>query len=269
LVIFLDDLHWVDGATVDLLRYLLPRVAELPIWLVGAYQQEGIDPEHPFLRLRSSLIVEDRASVLRLERLPNAAIVDWISAVPDVTESQRERLAEAILQRGQGNPFITSQILRELGERAPQMQANAGDPPRGNGQRLEHSWPLQVIQIPFAVREIVLLKLNRLTPAARYLLCEAAAVGEQFDSHALAWVEPQQPIAELLNECLEKGLITAVRPGAYKFAHPMMREIAAEWLSPWRRQRIGGLLNRADASPDLYRLGNSTSTSDALHLPGP
>jgi DNA-binding SARP family transcriptional activator len=242
LVIFLDDLHWIDTATVDLLRYLLPRVADLPIWLIGAYQQEGIDPEHPFLRLRSSLIVEDRASVLRLERLPNSAIVDWISAVPDVAENQRERLAEVVVRRGQGNPFITSQMLRDLS----QLVAKPG---YTNGQQVG-SWLQQAAQIPFAVREVVLLKLNRLTPAARELLCEAAAIDEQFDLHALAWIEPQEPVAGLLGECLENGLITTIQPGVYKFTHPMMREVAAEWLSPWRRQRVGSRLNRFE--PNLW-----------------
>lgn len=240
LVIFLDDLHWIDSATVDLLRYLLPRLAELPIWLIGAYQQEGIDPEHPFLRLRSTLIVEDRASVLRLERLPNTAIVDWISAVPHVVASQRDRLAEVIVQRGQGNPFITSQMLRDLG---PLMSKIDHD----NGQQSGGSWLLEAAQIPFAVREVVLLKLNRLTPAARHLLCEAAAVGELFDLHALAGVEREEPIGGLLSECLENGLITTSQPGVYKFTHPMMREVAAEWLTPWRRQRVGSRLMRTAA----------------------
>jgi DNA-binding SARP family transcriptional activator len=269
LAIFIDDLHWIDGATVDLLRYLVNRLAELPVWLVTAYQQDGIDPEHAFLRLRSTLIVDDHARVLRLERLPAAAIVDWISTVPGLGQGQQDQLTELILQRGQGNPFITSQILRELREMAPQAQASNGNYPAGNGQQLATNWPRQVSQIPFAVREIVLLKLNRLSPAARYLLCEAAALGEQFDTHALAWIEPQQPIAELLSECLEKGLITTVQPGAFRFVHPMMREIAAEWLSPWRRQRIGGLLNRADAGAGRTTPRDSTNQAGALHLPSP
>ena len=243
LVIFLDDLHWIDNATVDLLRYLLPRVGELPIWLIGAYQQEGIDPEHPFLRLRSSLIVEDRASVLRLERLPNNAIVDWIRAIPDVADSQRERLVEVIVRRGQGNPFITSQMLRDLS----QFTASPG---RGNGQPSAGNWLQQAAQIPFAVREVVLLKLNRLTPAARELLSEAAAIDEQFDPQSLAGTEARKSLAPLLSECLENGLITAIRPGVYKFTHPMMREVAAEWLTPWRRQRIGSRPSRLD--PDLW-----------------
>jgi predicted ATPase len=152
--------------------------------------------------------------------------------VPGVVESQRERLAELITQRGQGNPFITSHILRDLG----QLTAK---PTRSNGQHVTGSWLQQAAQIPFAVREVVLLKLARLTPAARELLSEAAAVDEQFDLHALSGNRPGEPVAGLLGECLENGLITAIQPGVYKFTHPMMREIAAEWLTPWRRQRVG------------------------------
>jgi DNA-binding SARP family transcriptional activator len=243
LVIFLDDLHWIDSATVDLLRYLMHRLAELPIWLVGAYQPDGIDSEHAFLRLRSALIVEDRARVLRLERLPAAAIADWVNTVTGLEQDHKERLCELVVQRGQGNPFITSQMLRDLS----QLVTKAG---RRNGQHTAGIWLQQATQIPFAVREVVLLKLNRLTPAARDLLCEAAAIDEQFDLRALAGNEPREPIAGLLGECLENGLITAVQPGVYKFTHPMMREVAAEWLSPWRRQRVGSRLSRPD--PDVW-----------------
>ena len=274
LVIFLDDLHWIDGATVDLLRYVLHRLAELPVWLVGAYQQEGLDAEHPFLRLRSALLVEDRASVLRLERLPAGAIVDWINTLPgmDLDSPERARLTEVVVQRGQGNPFITSQILRDLGELAASYHTGSssqsvpdaaqslreGKQPSRNGApymqdapqsapgaaeslraAAQSQWPLQAARVPFAVREIVLLKLNRLTPAARSLLCEAAAIGEQFEVQALSPTDPDLPVAGLLAECLENGLITPSQHGLFRFVHPMMREIAAEWLTPWRRQRAG------------------------------
>lgn len=249
LVIFLDDLHWVDGATVDLLRYLLHRLSERPIWLVGAYQQDGIEPGHPFLSLRSALIAEDRAKVLRLERLPRSAIANWISTAPSVAESQREQVTEVIMQRGQGNPFITSQILRDLSSAAAPGRLGVESRAAGNGQPAvaEWQWQWQARQIPFAVREIVLLKLNQLSPAARGLLSEAAALGEPFDAQTLAWIDPGQPATELLNECLEKGLITVVQPGVFRFVHPMTREIAAEWLTPWRRQRIGSLFGRTEA----------------------
>jgi DNA-binding SARP family transcriptional activator len=240
LAVFIDDMHWIDSASVDLLRYLIHRLAELQIWLVGAYQLEGIDPEHPFLRLRSALIVEDRARVLRLERLPAAAIVEWINAVPGVEASQRSRLTEIIVQRGQGNPFITSQMLRDLSQIVLEVR-------RSNGQQGDGSWLQQAAQIPFVVREVVLLKLNRLTPAARHLLCEAAAVGEQFDLTALTTSESPTAFADLLVECLGNGLITASQPGVYRFAHPMMREIAAEWLSPWHRQHAGSRISRVDS----------------------
>lgn len=265
LVIFLDDLHWIDSATVDLLRYLLHRLAELPVWVVGAYQQEGLDSEHPFLRLRSTLLVEDRASVLRLARLPADAVVDWISSLPglDLDSPDRARLTDVIVQRGQGNPFITSQILRDLRELAASsnadgaLAARTGVEPLKNGSQSRQDssvslrdasqWPMQAARVPFAVREIVLLKLNRLTPAARSLLCEAAAVGEQFDSEELSPTESDQSVASLLTECLENGLITPSQRGLFKFVHPMMREIAAEWLTPWRRQRVGGRPVRASS----------------------
>jgi predicted ATPase len=170
-----------------------------------------------------------------------------------------------IVQRGQGNPFITSQILRDLRDVAASSQTGSaqsshdeaqplrsGSPSLGDGSqslRDAAQWPLQAARVPFAVREIVLLKLNRLTPAARSLLCEAAAIGEQFDAQSLAPTEPDQPVAALLAECLENGMITPSQPGVFKFVHPMMREIAAEWLTPWRRQRVGSRSVRDGSQP--------------------
>ena len=70
-VLFFDDLHWIDAASVDLLRYLAYRLNGCAVWFIGAYQREGMDADHPLLKLRRSLVSEGHADVLRLERLPD------------------------------------------------------------------------------------------------------------------------------------------------------------------------------------------------------
>jgi predicted ATPase len=239
LVIFLDDLHWIDSDTVDLLRYLAYRLHDHPIWLVGAYQSEGMAAEHPFLKLRRSLITEDHAHVLRLARLPVGAIVDWVAGLPGL-----------IVRRAEGNPFITSQILRELRESTSVEQG-------GSNWRLQPGWPAQAARIPFAVREIVLLKLGRLNPGCLELFSTAAVIGESFDLTALQQMSNGvEDIQICVFDWLEQGLVTMVQPGVYKFSHGMYREVAAEWLSPWHRLRAANrpMRNEQASAGNVVRL---------------
>ncbi len=231
LVIFIDDLHWIDDPSVDMLRYLAYRLNEYPLWLLGAYQSEGVPADHPFLRLRRALIGEAYTAVLTLSRLPADAILDWVTALPGLEDSQVHELAEVIVQRAEGNPFVTSQVLRELRESTSIQRM-------GNGWRLGPDWSAQVHQIPFAVREIVLLKLSRLKPGCLELLSTAAAIGETFDLATLYQMSNGvEDIKMCVFDWLEQGLVTWVEPGVYKFSHAMYREIAIEWLSPWHRLR--------------------------------
>ena len=172
------------------------------MWFIGAYQREGMDADHPLLKLRRSLVSEGRADVLRLERLPAAAIAEWIQALPGLTEDQVDRLSTYVVARSEGNPFVTSQLLKELRESASLREVKGA-------WHLEEGWTPLSSAIPFAVRELILLKLGQVRPSTRALLGEAAGIGESFSLDKLRQVFGMQgDLTDALGECLHQGLIS-------------------------------------------------------------
>ncbi len=247
-VLFLDDLHWIDSASVDLLRYLAHRLNGCTLWFIGAYQREGMDADHPFLKLRRSLVSEGRADVLRLERLPASAITEWIKAMPGLTDDQVGRLSKYAVTRSEGNPFVTNHLLKEMRENASLREV------RGVW-RLEDGWIPSSSAIPFAVREVIILKLSRVSPAARALLGEAAGLGESFNLQRLRQVFGMEgDLADALGECLHQGLVSPSHGDTYRFSHAMIREIAYERLSPWHRMKAHAWLTQSPSSETPIRV---------------
>jgi predicted ATPase len=245
-VLFIDDLHWIDAASVDLLRYLAHRLDGCTMWFIGAYQREGMPADHPLLKLRRSLVAEGRADLLRLERLPASAMAEWVQALPGLNEEQIARLSEYVVNRSEGNPFVSSQLLKELRDSATLREVHGM-------WRLEDGWTPLARTIPFAVREVILLKLDRLSPPGRALLGEASGLGESFTLDVLRQVFGRdEDLTDALAECLHQGLLSPSLPGYYRFSHAMVREIAYERLSPWHRLRVHSRLTQNDtATPRL------------------
>jgi DNA-binding SARP family transcriptional activator len=255
-VLFIDDLHWIDAASVDLLRYLAHRLDGCTVWFIGAYQREGMAADHPLLRLRRSLVAEGRADLLRLERLPASAMAEWVRALPGLNGEQVARLAEYVVNRSEGNPFVSSHLLKELRESATLREIHGV-------WRLEDGWTPLARTIPFAVREVILLKLERLSPAGRALLGEASGLGESFTHDVLRQVFGRdEDLTDALAECLHQGLFSPSQPGYYRFSHTMIREIAYERLSPWHRIKVHARRSQGEI-PDPVRRAPSMKATGA------
>jgi DNA-binding SARP family transcriptional activator len=254
-VLFVDDLHWIDTASVDLLRYLAHRLDGCAVWFIGAYQREGLPADHPLLKLRRSLVAEGRADLLRLDRLPASAMAEWVRALPGLSADQIARLSEYVVNRSEGNPFVSSQLLKELRESATLREVHGV-------WRLDDGWTPLARTIPFAVREVILLKLERLSPTGRALLGEASGLGESFSLQVLRQVfGREEDLTDALAECLHQGLLSPSQPGTYRFSHIMIREIAYERLSPWHRIKVNTRRGQDDGSDSLVRVPSVQATA--------
>src|SRR5580704_14716251 len=119
LALFLDDLQWLDAATLDFLEDLLIQQDLAHLLLVGAYRDNEVDPAHPLMR-RLSAIREAGATVLEI-RLASLATGDLVHLVADIfhCESQRATsLAQLIHGKTAGNPFFAIQFIHALAEEA-------------------------------------------------------------------------------------------------------------------------------------------------------
>ena len=206
LVIFLDDLQWVDSATLNLLGPLLTSPDVQHLFLIGAYRDNEVDGAHPLVRALGALETEG----VRLQQmsLRPLELPDLMSLIRDTLHcelSEAEPLASLVSQKTGGNPFFVIQFLKALWrEKLIEFDYEKGH------------WTFRMDAIAAAgmtdnVVDLMTRKIQRLTPKAQKALTLGACIGNQFDLNTLAIVSRQSPdeAAGDLKEAIQEGLILA------------------------------------------------------------
>jgi DNA-binding SARP family transcriptional activator len=178
-IVFFDDLHTVDPATTDLLRYLSERLQHTAIWWVGTYRPEALAANPPMLRLRHDLAQTRRVAQLHLPALDAAAIAQLVAHLPGLAREQAGLLTEFLSVCSEGNAFILAQFLQEL-ERSEILRTGSAGLHLDSRRLVQQS-----ITIPAGVQALIQQWLQGLTPAARALLDLAALIGRTFDLQVL------------------------------------------------------------------------------------
>jgi tRNA A-37 threonylcarbamoyl transferase component Bud32 len=190
LVIFLDDLQWIDSATLKLIELILLDEQIQYLFLIGAYRDNELTPTHPLvltlesLRNQGAVLQEIILTPLTLEPL-SQLIAETLHHNPDIVRS----LAQVVLRKTEGNPFFVGEFLKLLyGENLLTFDA----------QQLSWQWNLAEIEaqdITANVVELLLRQLQKLPEATQQVLSIAACVGSEFDLETLAIVCEKSPKA--------------------------------------------------------------------------
>ena len=115
LALFLDDLQWLDRATLDLLENILVQPEPQHLLIVGAYRNNEVDATHPLLR-KLSVIRESGATVQEvvLGPLEHEDLTDWFAEALHCQPERTMPLAQLVREKTAGNPFFANQFLQEL-----------------------------------------------------------------------------------------------------------------------------------------------------------
>ena len=218
-ILFLDDLHWADQSTLDLLHYLLRNLTDTPIWFVGAYRPEEVDLGHPLARLQKGLGRDHLVDRLVLSPLSGEAVGEIACTL--VGEQHGISLGDLLYRESEGNAFILVETLNELQEQGA-LQEKDGNLAWGG------EIPREIL--PASVQDIVLQRVGRLDKAAQHLLTLAAVIGRQFESALLqtaaAWESNR--VEESLNVLLARQLIgpqVGSGAGYWDFTHDKIRAV--------------------------------------------
>jgi tetratricopeptide (TPR) repeat protein len=249
LVLLLEDLHWTDQASLDLLRYLARSVAHQRLMLVATYRDDELTRRHPLQQLLPSLIREANAQRLALQRLGNAALSALIASRYPLAAADLERLTDHIEQLTEGNPFFATEALRAL-EDAGTLVLEDGD------WRVSE---LDQVRVPDLVRQVITGRLERLGDDARHLLQIAAVIGHEVDIDL--WVEisdtDESRLVDVLERAIEARLVEELRDSSrLRFTHALVREaLYTDLISvrqrSWHRQIGEALANRSQPDPDI------------------
>lgn len=225
-ILIIDDLHWSDRETIDLLHDLVLR-AERPFFVVATVRLEELEPEGALVRVGTHLSEADRLDRLELEPLDRddtALLARHLSGrIPTDAE------VDGLYRETEGNPlFIVETVRRDM---------------TGEGTRRGDTNP--------RIRAVIEARLALLSREARRVMEVAATLGRAFTLPLLVRVSPldQQATLRGVDEAWRRRLVRERDDGTYDFTHEKIREVAYLTTSPIRRrvhhERIAAILTDA------------------------
>jgi len=242
LALFLDDLQWLDSATLDLLEDLLTQPGVRHLMLIGAYRENEVNSAHPLIRKLEA--IRKAGVVVHEIILAPLAREDLGRLIGDSLHYEPERvaaLAELIHEKTAGNPFFAIQLISVLVEEGL-LRFDYGEG--------RWSWDLNSIRAKGYTDNVVGLlvgKLNRLPVETQLALQLLACMGNSAECTLLAMVSQQsnEQMHGQLWEAMKAGLIFRTEQ-SYKFLHDRVQEAAYSLIPQERRAaihlRVGRLL---------------------------
>ncbi|MBP0005682.1 MAG: AAA family ATPase, partial [Cyanobacteria bacterium SBC] len=242
LVIFLDDLQWVDSASLKLIQLMVTDARTPCLFFIGAYRNNEVSASHP-LTIALETLLEEGAAVHQILLVP-LRLEHIGKLLADTLHSQTETvklLAELTIQKTEGNPFFVSEFLKTLYAE----NLIAFDREQGIWQ-----WDLgriQAAEIADNVAELTVDKLKKLPDRVLQVLQLAACIGANFDLTTLAMVCERSPmeIFPNLKVALQAGLILPTSEldselliQNYKFSHDRIQQAAYSFIEEADRELI-------------------------------
>jgi len=220
LALFLDDLQWLDPATLDLLEDLLTQPDVHHLMLIGAYRDNEVNPAHPLIRKLDA--TRQAGAIVQDIVLAPLASEDLVRLIADSLHCQLEQaapLAQLIHAKTAGNPFFAIQFISALAEEGLLTFDH------GKGR---WSWDVNRIHAKGYTDNVVDLmvgKLNRLPEGTQNALQQLACLGNSADFATLRTVYEgsTERVHERLWEAVRAGLIFRAKD-SYRFLHDRVQE---------------------------------------------
>jgi predicted ATPase/DNA-binding SARP family transcriptional activator len=232
-VLLLDDLHWADAATTDLLTYLVRRLDGLPLFLLVTWRTGQLAPSHPLRQALSQAARGGLAHRLELPRLDLVAVRQLVRALPDATDDPE--LPARLHRETEGLPFFLAEYLAAIEGGA---FAVGGDE-SGTAVRANQTWPM-----PLSVRELLHSRLAPVSQTGRQILQSGAVIGRSFGFETVrqASGRGEEEVISALEELMDMGLIIE-QPGepghpVYDFSHEKTRALVYQETSLARRRLL-------------------------------
>jgi DNA-binding CsgD family transcriptional regulator len=238
-VVVLEDLHWADAATLELLPSLVASMGDEPLLVLGTYRREELPRAHPVRAMRAELRRTGQLVEFGLRPLTATETGELLAGYLDATISPE--LVSVVHRRAEGLPFFVEEL-------AAALVATGGLRERDGVLDLN---PDTVLPVPDSVLDAVLVRTARLRERCVAAVELAAVLGVRFDLLVLAdLVEPRD-----VDQLIDAGLISEEGPDSAVFRHALVRD-ALYRAVPWGRRRgyhrlVAEHLTSRGAAPEL------------------
>jgi predicted ATPase len=243
LLLVLEDLHWADHSTVDLISALARRRAPAKLMVIGTYRPvDVIVSEHPLHALKQDLLVHQLCREIGLEPLGEGEVAEYLAAECSGA-SLPDGLASLLYQHSEGNPLFMVAALDHMSE-------------RGLISREKGRWQLRValkgidLEVPKSLEQMIEVQIERLSAEEQRVLEEASVTGalfttavrttaantdtESFENICEGLSRRHQFVRSADSQEFPDGTTSA----RYEFVHALYREVLYRRLSPGRRAKI-------------------------------
>ncbi len=234
-VLVLDDLHWADKPSLQLLRHLVANSSASGLVILGTYRDAELSASHPLTEALGGLLREQGVSSMHLTGLEDAGVIAFMKAAAGhELDDAAVGLAHQLYRETDGNPFFVAEMLRNLSESGTIYQDEEG---HWTAKDAEATFAL-----PNSVRAVIGSRLARLGDDASKLLSTASVIGRDFDLDLLtaATGVHEDDAIDLLEQAQHAALVTEVpdTPGRYTFSHALVQHTLYEDLGGTRRTRL-------------------------------
>jgi DNA-binding CsgD family transcriptional regulator len=257
LMLVLEDLHWGDPASFELLRFVARLLANLPLLILVTYRDDEVTRQHPLYLQLPVLVHDSRANRLDLRLLTLTDVQALLTHTYGPIEPDSPAFAAYLHEYTEGNPLFLTELLRSLEADRFLWRADDGD---------WHVEPIADAPVPMLLRQLTEGRVAQLGVASVALLATAAVIGREVPLALWSSVtgsDEEQLLALIHNGA---GALFDARwsDDGIRFRHVLFRRVLYEMMpSAWRRQSHGAVADAliATNSPDpdtvAYHLGQA------------
>ena len=230
-VLFLDDLQWSDPGSRALMTQLFTERLDASLLLIGAYQANEVDAEHPLTEMLADLTAQcGPIELIAIEPLPQSALAQMLADALEREVGDVEPLARAVERKTGSSPLFVRQLIEHL-----YTQGVFSFVP-GSGWHWDDA-EIAAAEIPDGAVGVMSAKLHALSPSALDVVKLASCVGDEFDVALLAETTrtARGTLEQALFELADAGLISP-SVGGFHFVHDRVREAARALLTDAERE---------------------------------
>jgi PAS domain S-box-containing protein len=266
LVIFLDDLQWVDTATLKLMEVISTYDENKYLMLIGAYRSNEVNSSHPLILWLENL--KEASAPLKQIHLGLLKISDILRLTSDTLREDEETvepLAKSVLKKTYGNPFFAKQFLSSLSALGLLVFNKKEE------RWLWNSDDIEVLNVTDNVVDLLITRMQRLTSETRNVMRLGACIGNRFELSMLAIIAGMETIETFqhLLPVLKEGLVITTsnhlfggadpqskdRPQSFRFIHDRVQQAAYTLIEEEERKpvhlKIGRLMLENQGENDL------------------
>ena len=237
-LLVLEDIHWADRSTRDLLAFLARNLSRERVLLIATYRTDELHRRHPLRGLLAEVERLPRTERVGLERLSRAEVAELLAAILDADPDTD--LVQRVHDRSEGNPFFAEELLAAGAEGS----------------------------LPDTLRDALMLRIEALTDDAQNLLRVLATAGRPVTGAVLAGARGTSvdALSVPLREAVSQNIVSVSDEERFRFRHALFGEAVYDDLLPGERARLHrALAESLAADPALAGLSESIAAVELAH----